>query len=158
MTKKVCLWVLTLLWAAIIFGFSAQPAEDSGGLSLSITTCIVESLSGIGDWDLTEQADMTKLLHHAIRKLAHFGIYAVLGVLLSALLASYGVMNRQAFCRAFPIGFLYAVSDEIHQYFVPGRSCEITDVCIDSAGVAAGCLFLFAVLRYLYHRKVKKVD
>ena len=45
-------------------------------------------------------------------------------------------------------GTLYAVTDEIHQYFVPGRSCEFRDICIDSAGVLCGifCLCLFKAL------------
>lgn len=33
---------------------------------------------------------------------------------------------------------LYAASDEIHQIFVPGRACMLTDVCIDSAGALLG--------------------
>lgn len=37
-------------------------------------------------------------------------------------------------------GTLYAVTDEFHQMFVPGRSCEIRDMCIDSCGVATGVL------------------
>ena len=36
------------------------------------------------------------------------------------------------------IGVLYAVTDEVHQYFVPGRSCELRDALIDACGVAAG--------------------
>ena len=38
------------------------------------------------------------------------------------------------------IGAFYAVTDEIHQYFVPGRSCELRDMLIDACGVAAGVL------------------
>jgi len=36
------------------------------------------------------------------------------------------------------LGFLYAVSDEIHQYFVPGRAMQARDVLIDTAGVLLG--------------------
>ncbi|HOY66709.1 MAG TPA: VanZ family protein [Candidatus Ozemobacteraceae bacterium] len=42
------------------------------------------------------------------------------------------------------IGFcaLYALSDEIHQAFVPLRSCEAADWVIDVAGSTAGALLM----------------
>jgi len=43
------------------------------------------------------------------------------------------------------IGALYALTDEVHQSFVPGRSCEIRDILIDSCGVAAGVLIMAAL-------------
>ena len=43
-------------------------------------------------------------------------------------------------------GTVYAVSDELHQLFVPGRSCMPADVLLDSAGVLAGTLLCSAVL------------
>ena len=45
-------------------------------------------------------------------------------------------------------GFLYAVSDELHQSFVGGRSPGLLDVGIDSAGVLFGILVM-ALLLYL---------
>ena len=41
---------------------------------------------------------------------------------------------------AWIAGTLYAASDEFHQLFVEGRTCAFRDVCIDSAGAAAGIL------------------
>lgn len=41
------------------------------------------------------------------------------------------------------ICFLYAISDEIHQYFVPGRACRVFDVLIDTSGSAFFCLVYF---------------
>ena len=46
---------------------------------------------------------------------------------------------------AWVVGTLYAASDEIHQLFVPGRSGQLRDVLLDSAGVAAGILLAWAV-------------
>ena len=43
---------------------------------------------------------------------------------------------------AWAIGTAYAVTDEIHQLFVPGRSCELRDICIDAVGVLCGCLII----------------
>ena len=43
------------------------------------------------------------------------------------------------------IASAYAATDEIHQLFVPGRSGQVSDVLLDSAGVLAGLLVLAGV-------------
>ncbi len=63
---------------------------------------------------------------YPLRKLAHMAEYAVLFALLRR--ASVG---RAA---AFALSVLYAVTDEWHQSFVPGRAGAATDVLIDAAG------------------------
>jgi VanZ family protein len=74
--------------------------------------------TGLGGWDLV------------LRKIAHAAEYAVLGALLARALRSPGV--------AALAGVLYAVSDEVHQAFIPGRLGSPIDVAIDAAGVVAG--------------------
>jgi len=37
---------------------------------------------------------------------------------------------------------LFAISDEIHQYFVPGRSAQLQDVIRDGKGALIGCLLM----------------
>ena len=66
------------------------------------------------------------------RKLAHLCEYAILGALL--------VRALRAPLPAFGLGVLYAVSDEVHQAFVPGRLGSPVDVAIDATGVALGIL------------------
>ena len=48
---------------------------------------------------------------------------------------------------AWGLGTAYAASDELHQFFVPGRSGEFLDVLLDSAGVAVGVALLWLLLR-----------
>ena len=74
--------------------------------------------TGLGGWDLV------------LRKIAHAAEYAVLGALLVRATGRTGL--------AFALGTLYAVSDELHQSFVPGRLGSPIDVAIDAVGVAAG--------------------
>jgi VanZ family protein len=74
--------------------------------------------TGLGGWDL------------ALRKLAHAAEYAVLGALLVRAIARAGL--------AFALGTLYAVSDEVHQAFVPGRMGSLLDVALDAVGVVCG--------------------
>jgi VanZ family protein len=74
--------------------------------------------TGLGGWDLV------------LRKIAHAAEYAVLGALLVRATRRTGL--------AFALGTLYAVSDELHQSFVPGRLGWPIDVAIDAVGVAVG--------------------
>ena len=76
--------------------------------------------TGLGGWDVV------------LRKLAHGAEYAVLGFLLVRALRRAQV--------AFALGVAYAVTDEIHQYFVSGRHGSPVDVAIDAVGVLVGVL------------------
>ena len=67
-----------------------------------------------------------------LRKSAHFAEYAVLGALLLRAL--------DLRVAALTAGIAYAISDEIHQYFVPGRYASAWDVLLDSGGVLLGVL------------------
>jgi VanZ family protein len=46
----------------------------------------------------------------------------------------------QAAITAFSISLGYAVFDEIHQYFIPGRACEIGDILVDAAGAGVASI------------------
>jgi VanZ family protein len=74
--------------------------------------------TGLGGWDLV------------LRKIAHAAEYAVLGALLVRATGRAGV--------AVGLGTLYAVSDEVHQSFVPGRLGSPLDVALDAGGVLVG--------------------
>ncbi len=80
--------------------------------------------TGLGVWDLV------------LRKLAHLTEFAILGALLARAVPDL---------PAFGLGVAYAVADEIHQHFVPGREGAPLDVAIDALGVAVG----IAALRYV---------
>lgn len=72
-----------------------------------------------------------------IRKVAHFTIYLVLG------LVSYLALPRQWSVKkkmtlVVSLCFMYAITDEFHQSFVPGRAPEVRDVLIDTLGSSVG--------------------
>ncbi len=56
--------------------------------------------------------------------------------------AARPLLARRAAPIAFVVAVLYAVSDEFHQSFVPGRYPDIRDILVDAAGVLAALLLL----------------
>ncbi len=78
------------------------------------------------------------------RVVAHFSEYALLAALWSWALAPW--LGRRAFVVAAAISLLYAITDEYHQSFVPGRDSDPLDVLVDALGITAGLLVVRAVL------------
>lgn len=105
---------------------------------------------------------MVSKLDFWVRKSAHFAEYMMLGAVLMMAGQMFRNWRRTLDCKrksqnnrnrliigaivAITAGLLYAVLDEIHQYFVPGRACQLGDMVIDICGVAAGVLMVFSVL------------
>jgi VanZ family protein len=77
----------------------------------------------------------TTLIDFFIKKIAHLTEYALLYFLWVRALKQSGKLNRWLFCWAFVITFVYALSDEFHQSFVPNRSPRLTDISIDTLGM-----------------------
>lgn len=129
--------VLLLVWMAVIFWFSSEGHDASTARS----DAVVGMLPGVGGWPQDVVTFLT-------RKAAHAFIYFVLGVLIFAVVKDHAPSRKYAVWISVLFVLLYAMSDELHQAFVPGRSAELRDVLIDSvagsvgifAGVLAGIL------------------
>lgn len=83
-------------------------------------------------------------VHFAIRKLAHFGEYAVLGLLSARAFStsSHVFLQRHWFMAALLLVVVYALLDEYHQSFVPSRTGSVYDSLIDSTGGLVALLFV----------------
>ncbi len=85
-----------------------------------------------------------------VSPLAHFLEYLVFGMLLVwALTGKFSPIK--ATLLAILIASLYGVSDEIHQYFVPGRFCDPWDWVVDTLGAALGALSIGHVIAHRVH-------
>ena len=108
--EDISLWGPVLLQMGLIFFFSAQP-KDSPMLESFPTP------PGLG----------------------HFIGYAILGLLLyrafNGGLGNDLGWSRSAAFKTLLVGAAYAVSDEVHQLFVPGRECSVADLAIDTAAI-----------------------
>lgn len=149
--KKTFLYIfITLLWMFVIFGFSADPADDSSKKSLGIGYAIAHFfVPGFDTWETEKQQNFVEDIEFPIRKAGHATEYAVLGFLCMGMLCSFDNKQRKKwlFLIAWGITILYAVSDELHQLFVPGRSCQFSDVCLDSGGALVGIGMYFLLKR-----------
>lgn len=121
MSKNKISLLLVILWMIFIFVMSSFDATSSSNQSNFIVD-IITSIINIKD---------TELLSLIIRKLAHFIEYFILGILVINFITRYD----KKIIIAILLCIIYATSDEIHQIFVPGRSCQITDIMIDSLGL-----------------------
>lgn len=147
--KRVLFLILLAIAFYAIFGFSAQDGETSGSLSRKITEIIVKVVSKIKTMDITMQLHWIEKLHPIIRKLAHFGVYTVVGFSIMGFMCTFDIRNIFKFIISFSTGLTYAISDEVHQYFIPGRSARVFDVFIDSLGVLTGIFILITLIVFV---------
>lgn len=134
--KCLIAWIFVVVWMAVIFYFSSQPAVQSARLSTHVTELTISFFgSNIG----------VDGLEHYIRKSAHFLVFLLLGGL------TLHAVKRSRISRetvvAFGICVLYAISDELHQLFVLGRSAQVRDVLIDSIGAATGIVLCMLLIK-----------
>ena len=142
--RKIIFAILIIAWLYVIWGHSMQPA--------------VESTTESG-WYLDIAAKYIPFIHnnddgmYIIRKAAHFTEYAILGVLLALEFSCFIKKGFYRFINPLMAAMSAALIDETIQLFVEGRSSQVMDVWIDSAGAACGILFLLAILRLCIRKR-----
>jgi VanZ family protein len=99
-------WAPAIAWAALIFLFSAQP-------------------------DLRFLPDES--LDFVVRKIGHMGVFGILELLVWRAIATT-TARPKPWIAALVITILYAITDEVHQAGVIGRSGSAVDVVVDAAG------------------------
>lgn len=141
---------------ATIFYFSSQVAEASGETSSGLIEKVIRFVDFQDKLTNAEIENVKEILATPVRKAAHFLIYALLGFLISLLIGEYGVSGRRRVLYATALSFLYACSDEVHQIFVEGRSCEFKDILIDTGGAFFGTLISMLAIIFFKYLKGKK--
>lgn len=156
--KKIVAWCLVVLWMCIIFHFSAQVSKKSDKTSSSTIKKVASAISP-SFRKLPEKVKDKKVrpYNNMVRKCAHFIEYAVLGILSYIAFLQHKKTSKNTLKYALLLSVLYAISDEIHQYFVPGRACRWLDVLIDTGGATVG-IFLIMILIKIYTKEKEKYD
>ncbi len=105
-------WTLTVCYMIVIFIISSIPFVVKGGPLGGKEAPIVE----------------------------HIIEYSVLGFLLFCSFSSTGRVRKRVIFLAVSVAILYGISDEIHQFFVQGRQCDVLDVIANSVGSVIGVM------------------
>lgn len=148
---KIVSWIAVLSWMAVIFYLSHQPGSASSNLSSGVVTALLNLINL-----MTPQVELdVEKFHTFVRKNAHFFAYLMLGLLSLNAWRSSGFSGLKQLILGFGMCVLFATTDEIHQLFIEGRSGEISDVMIDSAGAALGVL-IYGTIGYLWDSKKEK--
>ena len=105
---RLRLWAPVAVWMAVIFVASSRP--------------VPAAVSQVPDW------------------ISHPAAYAVLAVLACRALAGglHAAVAPRVAAQAAALAFLYGVTDELHQSYVPGRFAEAADLAKNLAGAALG--------------------
>ncbi len=130
--------VITLL--VLIFYLSHENGEDSTETSGWFTGL----LNFIFPFELTETF---------VRTMAHFSEFACLSFFMNNLFVAY--KDKLSPVIACTLSFVYAITDEIHQIFVPGRACQFIDMMVDLAGIVSG-MIVYAVVYMLVKKLIKQ--
>ena len=137
-----------------IFLLSAQEAD----LSSQTSGELIEKLLTVLDRDFPTLDDAqreirVKSMQAAVRTAAHIFEYFCLGALMSGAVRTTGFDGRAALFTVLAVCVLYAASDEVHQLFVEGRSCQWEDVLADSFGSLAGITLVWAGIKLVRKRR-----
>jgi len=150
--------LLTITVMLIIFMMSAQNAKVSSNTSGSLIAFFAKIITpNFNSLSVEQQAQIISSYQFVVRKMAHFTIYLCLGLATSVFTLTLEKIKRfwRYSLSAF-ISLVYAISDEIHQLYVPGRVGAVTDVLIDFSGVLTGLILLFLLLTIIKTIKKKK--
>lgn len=131
----------------VIFIMSAKESTESSEASGNIIEFFAKIFNkNFSEMTSQQQVGYVDSFQFLVRKTAHFIVYTLLGFAMSVGMLTY--KNLNLFIRiliALFVSIIYAATDELHQLFVPGRSCELRDWLIDSSGAFLGCLLVIGL-------------
>jgi len=173
-------WALVVGWMMVIFCFSSQSGRESAALSNEVAGKIaagsvkVKKVAVVKRTNVVVMSDSSEIvkrseksikrdgvvakrkLYRETRAFAHCVLYFVLGTLFFLALKQHGVYSWKVFLWTLVFCVLYSITDEWHQYFVPGRGPEVNDALRDLIGSVCGALFGWVC--FLFRKKRKKLN
>lgn len=123
-----------------IYYMSAQPVVRSGEMSFRIDRLVCR-LFVDGFENMTAEQQQAAVYD------MDFLEYTMLGLILMLTARTFLTSHQKT--AALLTGAVYAALDEFHQYFVPGRACQVRDVLIDYSGIVTGILIALLLMRII---------
>ncbi len=117
----------------LIFSFSSNNGNESSNKSDRLLIKTVEVLKK-DKLTKKQKENIVDKYSFIIRKCAHMFLYFVLSVITFLLLKEFYDLKPITIIYTLIFCIIYAITDEIHQAFIPGRSARAYDVAIDTLG------------------------
>lgn len=105
----------------IIFCFSHQPSDESSATSGKTIRAILNVIPGVSRLPEERKYEIEEFLQPIVRKLAHFAIYAIGGVVIILYFNEYSLSDVKKLVFSGVLGCIYSMTDEIHQLFIPRK-------------------------------------
>lgn len=143
--QKIVLWALLIAVMGGIFFFSSQTATESQKESDVVVYAVMDELDVN---DPTNQGGKTMATYYSLNDLIRDGMhvleFGVLGMILCLLLNQHKIKYK--FVTGLVVCTAYAVTDEVHQLFIPGRGASVWDWFIDIIGGLTGILIAYLAI------------
>lgn len=143
---RYILIVCIIILCCTIFKFSSANGTNSSNTSSRFANLVLDLFANGKEMTKAEKIVKIETLQPIVRKGAHFSIYMLLGILTICCAQTFRWCNAYKFDISVIFTFLYACTDEFHQTFIPGRSGEFIDVCLDTVAAVSGILLVLSVI------------
>ena len=143
---RLTMLILLGLTFTSIFNFSSQDGQTSSGLSRKVARKIVDVFPYTKNLSEKTKNKIVERSQPIIRKGAHLSIYTLVGILIMSFISTYKLHLKYKFSISILVGLIYAISDEIHQSFIPERTASPIDVGIDTFGVFLGIIIVLIII------------
>lgn len=145
---------MILLWFGVIFYFSQQNSKESLNVSNNFLVKFIEVAKG-HSLSAKEKENITKKFTLYIRKFAHFFLYFVLAIFVFVLLREFITIDYKLIFFTILVCFIYAITDELHQYFIPGRTSRVFDILVDTTGATISTMFTYSIHKLIESIKIQ---
>ena len=142
--KRILNIAMLILWLIVIFLFSNQPGQESSEKS----DLVINIFSYMG---IDLNSTLGSMTDFVVRKSAHMTEYFILCFLTYRVLRDFSLTYSQWYSVIF--SFLYAITDEFHQTFIPGRVGSFKDVLIDTTGALICAIVITLVIAFKNKKK-----
>ncbi len=166
--KKLLALLLVLISLGGMYYFSSQDSKTSSKQSNSVVSLIDDIRDKVTLKDEALIRIQTKVYEklksfgsksYIVRKMAHFTIYALIGISLTLFIYVFSKKTLLSSSLAFILSVSYACFDEYRQLSISGRSGSLKDIFIDSCGALTGILiiFLLIILTKFFSKLLKNI-
>lgn len=141
--KKIISYILLIFWLCLIFYLSNQTGSVSGMASNKIIYDALDFIYNIFSFDKSNLINVVNIIEIPLRECMHAFEYLILALLFINLFRLYNIKRNSL---VFILCLVYAITDEIHQLFVPGRAFQYFDIFMDSIGSIIG-IFIYNIIK-----------